>query len=82
MHTKCPIRFPKYFLEVEIFMTFISTERLNDRCLSEFGRDIRRRYYLIVWRIKKTNRISSTIIHNIIEEARETFTVCKFEVTF
>ena len=46
------------------------------------GRDMRRRYYLIVSSIKKTNRIWSTIIHNIIEEVRETFTDCTFEVNF
>ena len=43
-------------------------------------RDMRRRYFLIVPRIKKTNRIWTTIIHNIIEEVRETFTDCTFEV--
>jgi len=45
-------------------------------------RDMRRRNFLIVSRIKKTNRILSTIILNIIEEARETFTDCTFEVNF
>ena len=37
MHTICPILFPKYFLEVYIFKPVISTERLNEWCLSEFG---------------------------------------------
>ena len=39
MHTKYTIRFPNYFLDVEIFMTFISTERLNDSVFPNFERD-------------------------------------------
>jgi hypothetical protein len=63
-------------------MTFISTERLNDSVFPNFERDMRRRYYLIVSRIKKTHSISSTIIYNIIEDARKTFTDCTFKVNF
>ena len=47
-----------------------------------FERDMRRRYFLIVSRIKKTHRFSSTIIYNIIEDTRKTFTDCTFKVNF
>ena len=63
-------------------MTFISTEILNDGFLSEFGKRHAQTLHFHRMRIKKTNRISSTIIYNIIEEKRETFTDCKLEVHF
>jgi len=43
---------------------------------------MRRRYIGSVLRINKTNKISSTIIYNIIEEAREIFTAGTYEVHF
>ena len=70
----------KVFLKGVIFKTVISTERLNDCCLSEFCEGHAQTLLFRFFMYQETNRILFTIIYNIIEEARETFTDCILEV--